>query len=129
MNLAEARYKDALKLYQDSKADYDSAYKLYEPFIGGIAAARTRYSNDFITGLRIDETAWNILNVSRDTTVASVVNAPSNPSVSQLDGLKATLDGRKKSYWLAQLDFYSCNNESSLSSVKLLIANELNLKI
>ena len=65
MTLAETNYKDALKLYDDSKRAYDTAYRLYEPFIGGIDAARTRYSNDFITGLRISETAWNILNVSR----------------------------------------------------------------
>ena len=74
MNLAETSYKDAIKVYDDNKAVYDRAYTLYEPFIGGIDAARTRYSNDFINGLRIDETAWNILNVSRNS--PSVVNAP-----------------------------------------------------
>ena len=108
MNLAETRYKAALQLYNDQKKLYDTAYAPYEPFINGITAARTKFSNDFIDGLRIAEAAWDILNVSKDN--PSVVVAPTNPSISQLTGSKLAVDGRKRTYWLEQLDYYSCSN-------------------
>ena len=108
MTNAKNNFDAASTLYADQTALYQPLYVAYEPYINGITAARTYFSNIFSQEFKNEENAWNVLHLSRDN--PTVVSAPSNPSASSIASNLSNLEARKRSYWVAQLDYYSCSD-------------------
>ena len=123
MKNAKTNYEAAQKTYTDQLAVYTPLYAAYEPYINGITAARTHFSTKFSQEINNEENAWNVLYLSQDT--PTLVAAPTNPSAFSIASNLANLEARKRSYWVAQLDYFSCSDAFQLDLTKSEIANEL----
>ena len=123
MTNAKTNFEAAQKTYTDQLALYTPLYTAYEPYINGIIPARTHFSNTFSREFKNEENAWNVLYLSQDN--PTLVTAPTNPSASSIASNLSNLEARKRSYWVAQLDYYSCSDAYQLDLTKSEIANEL----